>query len=251
MKKLLTMATILVSLTTYSGTLGHDAFFPPSIADNSIQDEDNRANIISNTQIYSDNSISSINTYASEPTEDLAFYSEFNLTNGNQLEFDQFGFPISRPSPGSTFNYESDVYILQPNQTYGYTFTATAVSLLSTPIYYLDYILDGVEGGSFGTPLVETDLGDAVFNYQHVESGVLFSTDDHAAEFSFMLVGQHSLNTDLDHISTTFRLTNLNNNTDFNQLLQQPQNQPIPEPTTFALFGIGIVIIGIYLRMVP
>jgi len=119
MKKVLTIATILVSLTTYSGTLSHNSF-PPSITDNSIQDEDNRDKIIINTDIDSNGSVSSVNIYESSQTDDLASYLEHHLVDNRPSPFDEFGFPIL-PTPPTTswfVSYVSDIYTLLPNQSY-------------------------------------------------------------------------------------------------------------------------------------
>lgn len=209
MKKLLTIATILITLTVQSGTLTHYYNFVQPIAvitDNSTLDEDSTDGIISNTLVHPDNSVSSVSVYESGPTDDLAFYSEHNLVNGN----------LSQVSPGASFNYVSDLYTIQPNQTYNFDFTGNVSNGTSTPIYYLDLWVDGVNiTDSGGNPFIETDLVPCCLaENPRVRGGLLFSTTD-ITEVQFALIGESSLNNGLIDLTTTFRISNINDDTDY------------------------------------
>ena len=252
MKKLIAIATIFITLTVQSGTLTHYYHFVQPIAeiiDNSTLDEDSTDGIISNTLVHPDNSVSSVSIYESGPTDDLAFYSKHNLDNGNLSQFDQFGFPINfAGSPGASFTYISDLYTVQPNQTYNFDFTANIDNNgSSTPIYYLDLWVDGVNiADSGGTPFIETDLPRfGLTENSTARSGLLFSTTD-ITEVQFAITGSN-LNHGLVDLTTTFRISNVNDDTDYSELLQ---NQTIPEPSTIAFLGIGLGVLAIRSRWI-
>ena len=256
MKKLLTIATIFITLTVQSGTLTHPNNFVQPIADitdNSTLDEDSRDAIISNTVVYPNTSVSTANVFENRnygSTNDPVLYIEHTLEDNTPELLDQYGIPIMTFADSSYYTYQSDTYILQPNQTYRDYFTINADVNQTTINYSVTTWIDGVYFDA-GAPLLDHDFGNNLSTSQASFSpGFGITTGNDTVEFRFLLYGEISNYGSGGLVETTYQLTNVNNQVQFDNFFQQSTNNPVPEPTTISLLTFGLLFLGIRSRWI-